>query len=83
MYGQESAGIDDTRRGAAMAIGFSGRLGGILDARLAVRFGIWLVDNGFNDQAIKEYAKHGAVRVRWLANLDRKLADCFPVIGGF
>ena len=82
-YGEDSAGTDDTRRGATMAIRFTGLLGDILNARLAARFGTWLVDHGFGDDAINDYAKHEMVRARWLANLDSNLANCFPALGGF
>ena len=81
-YGEDSAGMDDTRNGATLAIRFSGLLGGVLDAMLATRFGTWLVDKGFGDDAIKDYARYETVRARWLASLDSKLANCFPTLGG-
>ena len=82
-YGENSAGVDDTRRGATSAIRFSGLLGTVLCSRLESSFGTWLVDTGFGDDAIKDYARHGEVRVRWLSSLDRKLSSSFPALQGF
>lgn len=81
-YGKDSVGLDDTRCGAAFAVRFSSLLGDTLSSRLESRFGTWLVDNGFSDDAIQDYARHGVVRTRWLDNLGSKLANSFPDLGG-
>lgn len=81
-YGEDSVGLEDTKCGAAFAVRFSGELDDTLSSRIESRFGSWLVDNGFSDDAIQDYARHGAVRTRWLENLSSKLANSFPDLGG-
>ena len=81
-FGVEMAGLDETKNVADFSVGFSEELGGRIFDELGAKFGVWLIEHEYDEEAILRFRKHRAVVTLWLSKLARDVTNMVPIMEG-